>query len=172
MRYWRLGVLAALWLAAAMMPQAGTAQSDPVNPPAPGIGDAVTFIDEDDEPVATVTLVSVERDWTSYNASHTPAEDTDYLALTVEVEGLPDSPGVEIDREDFALQVDPGVLVEVAGVRSDTADPPLLRGSIDVEEDDVATFTLVYEIPTGTPVAHLFWTPGDAFLTVAELDGE
>ena len=148
------------------LPMAGAAQGTRVNPAAPVEGDTITSLDAKGNEVATITLTGIERDWTGYSSSHKQPEGVEYVATALEVT-VTNKDDLEISHSAFSLQVDPGVLVDQAAVRSDTIDPPMLINKETIAPGDTLAFSLVFAMPDGTPLTSLFWTTEDAFLTVA-----
>lgn len=145
----------------------GAVGAEPVNPASPGEGDAVHLVDERGAILATVTVTDVERDWTGYKSTFKPRQGVEFVAFTLEIEAVEGD--LELDGKDFDLQRDPGILEDSSSVQPERDDPPTLRGKVDIDEGDTATYLLVYEVPEGAGLSHLFWAPDGAFITLQYL---
>lgn len=138
--------------------------ADRVNPLAPGIDDAVTLVDDNGQELAVLTVTSVTDDWTDYPQNHKPRTGVRYLGIVVEAESLTN--GVELDSDDFDLQIDPGMMLDAASVQTTDDDAPVLKGEIDLDKGDTATFVLVYAVPEDAAYSQLFWGDDDVVITI------
>lgn len=144
--------------------QARQDDGDRINPLTPGVGDAVLLTDDDGREVASLTVITVEDDWADFPSNHSPRNGTRYVGFTIEAEALADS--VELDADQFDLQIDPGLLIDASSVRGANEDIPVLQNDIDLARGDSATFVLVYSVPEDIPYSHLFWQDDDVLITI------
>jgi hypothetical protein len=157
--------MAAFAMAPAQAQQAG---GDRINPLTPGIGDAVVLTDDDGQELASLTVIAVEDDWTDYPANHSPRNGTRYVGFTIEAEALVNN--VELDSDEFDLQIDPGLLIDSSSVRGASEDIPVLQNDIDLDKGDTATFVLVYSVPEDIPYSQLLWHDDDVLITIVSAD--
>lgn len=165
----RLSVALLTVVAIFAMPLLTVGQEDRVNPAIPRLGDPVVLTDARGSQVATMTLTGVERGWDAFSSAHHPPSGTEYVAFTLELEVTGDDE-LTLSHKEFDLQVDPGILVDIASVRGDDIDPPQLTGKEEVAAGDTLAFTVIFSVPEGTPLTALYWAPEGAFLTIAVLD--
>jgi hypothetical protein len=67
------------------------------------------------------------------------------------------------------LQRDPGLLEDSSNVQPEGDDPPALGAKATIEQGETGTYLLVFDVPSGSSLSHLFWAPDGAFLTIQYL---
>lgn len=141
------------------------------NPVDPAIGDTITYFGEDGGPIATVTVTGIERGWEEFDEYYDPEAGTEYVAFTVEIASTIPRGAFDVDGYQFSLQAQSGFLYGPSFVESESADPPILD-SDSLAKGDSLEASLVFNVVEGEPLAHLFWQPEGALLTLAQLEGE
>lgn len=151
-------------------PETKSAGSDLVDPK---IGETVTYYDVEGTAIGSITAESIERGWEEYDSYYDPEEGTEYVAFVITVDSTIARGAIDVERYGFSLQTAMGLNLGPAFVESDAADPALLDDTIGLANGDSETFTVVFQVYTDEPLAHLFWSPEyGVLITVAQLEGE
>jgi polyisoprenoid-binding protein YceI len=152
-------------------PAAGAATA--VSAVDPAIGEMVTYVDLSGNPVAHITVESVERDWQDYGEYDEPDPGVEYVAFTVTVESVINRGSVEVSDFDFSMQDASGFLWSTAFAQAaEGAEITPLEDDLALVSGDSATFLVVFEVLQDQPLAHLFWQPDSGrLITLASLEG-
>jgi hypothetical protein len=182
MRKLLLAILAMMFLMGGSGAMVATAQDDATpegeavesaNPVDPEIGDTVTYYGANGDPVGEITVTEITRNWEDYGEFEEPDPGTEYIAVTIEVESLTSRGAIDIDPYRFTLQTPSGFFYNPDFVQgADDLDPAVISESTSLAGGETLEGLLVFQTFADEELAHLFWTPEGAFLTVANLEGE
>jgi len=143
------------------------------NPVDPEIGDTVTYYGQNGDPVGEITVTEITRNWEDYGEFEEPEPGVEYIAFTIEVESLTARGAIDVDPYDFSLQTPAGFVYSNAFVQgAEDLDPAVLTESTSLAEGETLKAIVVFEAFQDDELAHLFWAPEGAFLTVPNLEGE
>jgi hypothetical protein len=160
----------------AMAQDATPAADAPVNAGSvdPAIGETVTYVDVSGNPVADITVDSIERNWQDYGEFDEPDPGVEYVAFTVTVESVVNRGAVEVSDFDFTLQDSGGFLWGTSfASAAEGAEITTLEDDLSLVSGDSATFLVVFEVLQNQPLAHLFWQPDSGrLITLAGLEGQ
>ncbi len=189
MRKMLLALLAMLFLMGGSASLVATAQDDATpdatpegeaeeavessNPVDPAIGEAVTYYGQNGDPVGEIIITEITRNWEDYGEFEEPDPGVEYIAFTIEVESLTSRGAIEVDPYRFTLQSPAGFIYDNSFVQgAEGLDPAVLTESTSLAGGETLEALVVFEVFADEDLAHLFWAPEGAFLTVANLEGE
>lgn len=143
------------------------------NPVDPAIGDTVTYYGQNGEPVGTISVTGITRNWEDYGEYEEPDPGVEYISVTIEVESVTSRGAIDIDPYDFSLQSPSGFVYDTAYAQgAEGVEPEILTESVSLAGGETLEAQVVFEVYEGESLAHLFWAPEGAFLTIANLEGE
>ena len=181
MRSFAVALVAILFLIGSPASLAMVAQEDATpegdreatNPVDPEIGDLVTYFGQNGAPVGTITATEITRNWEDYGEYEEPDPGTEYISITIEVESLTARGAIDLDPYRFTLQSPSGFFYNPAYAQgAEDVEPPLLSESVSLAGGETLETQVVFNVLEGEELAHLFWMPEGALLTVAQLEGE
>lgn len=142
----------------------------------PAIGETVSYLDANGEPIAHITVEEVVREWQGDGEADESDTDIEYLAFIISIESVVTRGTVEVSEFDFTLHDGEGFLwgasfADVADVAEEAGIAPLDE-DVSLASGDTVTFLVVFEVLPGQPLAHLFWQPDTGrLITLASLEG-
>jgi hypothetical protein len=139
----------------------------------PAIGEIVTYLDANGEPIAHITVEGVVREGQGDGEADESDTDIEYLAFTISIESVVTRGTIEISEFDFTLHDAEGFLwgASFADVAEEGGIAPLDE-DVSLASGDTVTFLVVFEVLPGQPLAHLFWQPDTGrLITLASLEG-
>ncbi len=143
------------------------------NPVDPEIGDTVTYFGKNGDPVGTIVVTEITRNWEDYGEFEEPDPGVEYISFTIEVESLTARGAINLDPYRFTLQAPSGFFYNTAYAQgAEDVEPAILRERVNLAGGETLETQVVFEVLEGEELAHLFWMPEGAFLTVAQLEGE
>ena len=143
------------------------------NPVDPAIGDTVTYFGQNGDPVGTITVTGITRNWEDFGEFEEPDPGVEYISITIAVESVTSRGAIDVDPYDFTLQSPSGFVYDTAYAQgAEGVEPEILTESVSLAGGENLEAQVVFEVFEGESLAHLFWAPEGAFLTVANLDGE
>jgi hypothetical protein len=185
MRKLLLALLAMMFLMGGSASLVATAQDDATpegeaeeavesaNPVDPAIGDTVTYYGQNGDPVGEITVTEITRNWEDYGEYEEPDPGIEYIAFTIEVESLTARGAIDVDPYDFSLQTPAGFVYSNAYAQgAEGLEPAVLTEATSLAGGETLEALVIFEVFEGEELAHLFWAPEGAFLTVANLEGE
>lgn len=139
----------------------------------PAVGDTATYVDVSGNPVATITVDDVVRNWDQYGEFYEPDPGVEYVAFTITVTSQVTRGAVEVSDYDFSMQDSAGFLWSTAFVdAAEGVEVTPLEDDLALANGETATFLVVFEVLQDQPLAHLFWQPDTGrLITVASLEG-
>lgn len=162
-----------------VLPTVGAAMQDAATPETgavedsstgPEIGDAVTYLDENGNGIADITVDDVVRGWQDHDDDE-PEGGYEYVAVTVTVDSTIARGSFDVSDSHLRLQDNAGFMWDSVGV-----DVPEEATLLPLDEDqqlptgESVTFLVVFEVLAGQQLDHLFWSPGgDRILTLASV---
>lgn len=148
----------------------GTRLTNPVDP---AIGDKVTYYGQNGEPVGEITVTGITRNWEDYGEYEEPDPGVEYISITIEVESLISRGAIQLEPYDFTLQAPSGFVYDTAYAQgAEGVEPEILTEPVSLAGGETLETQVVFEVYEGEDLAHLFWAPEGAFLTIANLEGE
>lgn len=144
------------------------------NPVDPAIGDTVTYYGQNGDPVGTIVVTGITRNWEDYGEYEEPDPGVEYVSFTIEVESTTARGAIDVDPYDFRLQSPNGFIYGNAYAQgAEGVEPEILTESVSLAGGETLETQVVFEVFEGEDLAHLFWAPdSEVFLTVAQLEGE
>lgn len=185
MRKVLLALLAMMFLMGGSASLVATAQDDATpdaeseeavesaNPVDPAIGDTVTYYGQNGEPVGEITVTEITRNWEDFGEYEEPDPGIEYIAFTIEVESLTSRGAIDVDPYRFTLQTPAGFLYRTTYAQgAEGLEPAVLTESTSLAGGETLEALVIFEVFADEELAHLFWNPEGAFLTLANLEGE
>jgi hypothetical protein len=148
-------------------PEAGAVEGSSAGPV---IGDTVTYVDENGNGIADITVDDVVRGWQDHDDDE-PDGGYEYVAVTVTVDSTIARGSFDVDDSDLRLQDTAGFMWDRVGVAvPEEATLLPLDGDQQLPTGESVTFLVVFEVLAGQQLDHLFWSPGsDRILTLASV---
>lgn len=138
----------------------------------PAVGDTVSYVDENGDEIATVTVDEVIDPFEDYDPDFgEPERGYRFVGLRVTIENT-GSGTLELQSFDFSVQDDQGFLLGTAFVsrtdEQDEADPQL--EDVELAEGESATGLLIFELYQDSQPVHIFWQPDSGrLITLARI---
>ncbi|HWV34151.1 MAG TPA: hypothetical protein VNZ55_00860 [Thermomicrobiales bacterium] len=141
------------------------------NPVDPAIGDTVTLFAVNGAAVGTMTVTDAERDWQGFDEYQEPENGTEFVAFTIQVESTTSRGSMDISPYDFGLQDGQSFFWSTAyATNEDSGDEvQVLRDELNLAGGETAEFLIVFQVYQDQPLQHLFWSPDDHLVTLADL---
>ncbi len=169
-----LGLIAFL-----LLPTVGTATQGAATPvpvsdgdvfSGPAIGDTVTYVDDNGNGAANITVEEVMRGWQGHDDDE-PEGGYEYVAAVITIESTIARGSFGVGPGNFRLQDEAGFMWDYADVTVQEDLPVLpLEDVVQLANGESATFLVVYEVLAGQPLDHLFWSlDSDRLLTLASV---
>lgn len=160
-------------------PTVGAAMQDAATPEAapvegsqigPVVGDTATYVDENGNGIANVTVDDVVRGWQDHDDDE-PEGGYEYIAVTVTVESTIPRGSFEVNDSHVRLQDNAGFMWDSVGVDvPEDATVLPLEGDQQLPSGESVTFLVIFEVLAGQQLDHIFWSPGnDRILTLASV---
>jgi hypothetical protein len=154
-------------------PEGDGEEAEGTNPVDPEIGDTVTYFGQNGAPVGTIVATEITRNWEDFGEFEEPDPGVEYISVTIEVESLTARGAIDLDPYRFTLQSPSGFFYNPAFVQgAEDLDVPVLTETVSLAGGETLETQVVFEVLEGEELAHLFWMPEGALLTVAKLEGE
>ena len=154
-------------------PEGDRDATEVTNPVDPELGDTVTYFGQNGSPVGTIVATEITRNWEDFGEFEEPSPGVEYISITIEVESLTARGAIDLDPYRFTLQSPSGFFYNTAYVQgAEDLDVPVLTESVSLAGGETLEAQVVFEVLEGEELAHLFWMPEGAMLTVAQLEGE
>ncbi|MBA2246740.1 MAG: hypothetical protein H0W23_01315 [Chloroflexia bacterium] len=154
-------------------PEGDREETEATNPVDPEFGDTVTYFGKNGDPVGTIVVTGITRNWEDYGEFEEPDPGVEHIAFTIEVESLTARGAIDLDPFRFTLQAPSGFFYNTAYAQgAEDVEPPVLRERVSLAGGETLETQVIFEVLEGEELAHLFWMPEGAFLTVAQLEGE
>ena len=154
-------------------PEGDGGETEPTNPVDPEIGDTVTYFGQNGAPVGRIVATEITRNWEDFGEFEEPDPGVEYISITIEVESLTARGAIDLDPYRFTLQSPSGFFYNPAFVQgAENLDVPVLTETVSLAGGETLETQIVFEVFEGEELAHLFWMPEGALLTVAKLEGE
>lgn len=145
------------------------------NPVDPEIGETVTYYGQNGDPVGEITVTEITHNWEDYGEFEEPDPGIEYVAFTIEVESLVSRGAISVEPFNFTLQSVSGFPYGYAYAQgAEDLDPPVLEDTDLAGGESLEAMIVfeVFEVFEDEELAHLFWSPEGALLTIANLEGE
>lgn len=134
-------------------------------------GNSVEVVDEQGEPVLSITIEDVMLPWEDYSEYSTPDRGFYYVALHVTVENISDSEQ-EVSDFDFFVRDEFGFIygTTYASIAEGSASEEIgeFEGD-DVDAGDSVTGLMIFAVPTEGELVDVFYAPLGRLITVATL---
>lgn len=154
-----------------------TAQ-ETATPEVPAAGDApvasdpdlsATYFTDRGAPIATLTIVDVERGWQEYSDRDVPSPGVEYVAVTFEV-AVVSRGALEVKPNDFSMIDGIGRNNDRSRVRiAEESDAQLFEDAAAVASEEVGEFTLVFEAYEDTSLGYFMWQPERNVVVLVDL---
>jgi len=136
---------------------------------AKGLNAPATYFSERGDPVATMTVVDIERGWQDYGEYYAPDPGVEYVAVTFEI-SVVSRGNLVVEPYDFSL-ID-GIGRNNSRSWVDAAD----NSSVELFEDDAAVasgetaeLTIIFEVYEETPLGYFMWQPSSGIIIMVDL---
>ncbi len=147
-----------------------TADSGDINPVNPQIGDTITYFAANGDTVGKIKVSDVERNWEGYDKYQEPEAGTEYIAVTIEVESTISRGAMEVSPYRFSLQDGQSFLLGTAYAQTPKGEKPaVLSDDLQLAGGEKAEFLIIFQVYIDQPIAHVYWSPEDHLLTLADL---
>lgn len=142
-----------------------TVADEPAGTDAGLVGEDVPAIvyDESGEPIATITVLGTEMQWSDYAEGSEPDEGNEYVRVTVDVESTVTEGSFAVSTGDFLLQDDHGFLTNAETVESSAqaeAEEDVV-GDAELANGESIELALTFQVGADVGPQSVFYRPDD-----------
>ena len=131
-----------------------------------------TVYDESGEPVATITVIGTELQWTDYAEGAEPDEGNEYVRVTVDVASTVTEDTFGVSTGDFLLQDEHGFLsnAENVATAAQVEAQEDVVGDADLANGESVQLALTFQVGTDVGPQSVFYRPDDdRLIDIAEV---